>query len=372
MTFSDWREQLNELETVKNAPSKRIVYHLSHNDLDGYSCHLVAKRFLGETKRFNSGYGAEVAAKLTLIGSLIEKAPQRNENIVLISDLNIAKEDCKLAEKIRDRLTRDGYKIELRLLDHHKSGEALAQEFDWYFLDSTRCATKIVYDWCVDRGENPQAANDDELAEYVACVNAYDLWLQEDSDRFEFGKALNRLVADSREISSLLFGFEDNDYRLSVLNEAFAYLKGYKNIDLDDNILAIKKRYLKENGELDTIDNLAARFVTKLLVKNRDRMSVNYEGHKGILTYQIGNISVLGNAFLRECPDYHFFLDVNRFGSISLRSNDKVDVSVMAGKLFGGGGHANASGGKIREFKEVFTYDQLFERINAMLNAYSF
>ncbi|MDR0663925.1 MAG: hypothetical protein LBF86_00140 [Helicobacteraceae bacterium] len=369
MTFSDLRERLNELDAVKNAPSKRVVYHLSHNDLDGYSSHLIAKRFFGETKRFNSGYGAEVGAKLALIGSLAEKTPARDEKIILISDLNITKEDCKLTEKIRDQLTRAGHKIELQLLDHHKSGETLAEEFDWYYLDVSRCATKIVYDWCVERGENIQAANDEALAEYVACVNAYDLWLQEDRDRFEFGKTLNRLVSDSREISPLLFGFEDSDYRLSALSDAFAYLEGYKNIELDDNILAIKKRYLRDGGEIDTIDNLAARFVVKLLVKNRERMSVNYDGHKGILTYQAGNISTLGNAFLSERPDYHFFLDVNRSGSISLRANDKIDVSAMAAKLFNGGGHANASGGRIKEFKDVFTYEQLFDRVGDILGA---
>ncbi|MDR1451275.1 MAG: hypothetical protein LBI57_02930 [Helicobacteraceae bacterium] len=369
MTFSDLRERLNELEIVKNAPPKRAVYHLSHNDLDGYSAHLVAKRFFGETKRFNSGYGLEVGAKLSLIRSLIEREPTRDEKIILISDLNITREDCKQVEKIRDRLKEAGHKIEIQLLDHHKSGEALAKEFDWYFLDVTRCATKIVYDWCVDRGENKQAAADEALADYVACVNAYDLWLQEDRARFEFGKTLNRLTLDSREINPIMFGDEDSAYRISVLGDALFYLDGYRNIELDDNILAIKKRYLRDGGETDSIDNLSARFVTKLLVKNRDRMSVNYDGHKGLLTYAIGNVSVLGNAFLSERPEYHFFLDVGRFGSISLRANDKFDVSAAAAKLFGGGGHVNAAGGRIKDFKEVFTYDQLFERVDTILGA---
>ncbi|MDR2639556.1 MAG: hypothetical protein LBC09_06960 [Helicobacteraceae bacterium] len=369
MTFSDLRERLNDLEVVKNAPSKRTVYHLSHNDLDGYSAHLVAKRFLGETVRFNSGYGLEVGAKLTQIGALAEKTPLRDEKLILISDLNITKEDCKLAEKIRDRLKEAGHNATLQLLDHHKSGEALAREFDWYFLDISRCATKIVYDWCVERGENPRAAGDKALADFVNCVNAYDLWLQEDRERFEFGKTLNRLVMDAREISPLMFGAEESDYRLRVLSDAFIYLDGYQNIALDDNVLAIKKRYLQDGGAIDTIDNLSARFVVNLLIKNGDRFSVKYDGHKGILTYAIGNISTLGNAFLSACPDYDFFLDITRFGSISLRANGKLDASVMAGKLFGGGGHANAAGGRIKDFREVFSYDQLFDRAEAILSA---
>ncbi|MDR1910990.1 MAG: phosphoesterase, partial [Helicobacteraceae bacterium] len=328
MTFSDLRERLNDLDVVKNAPSKSYVYHLSHNDLDGYSAQLVAKRFLGQTKRFNSGYGLEVSAKLSLIGSLIEKTPNRDENLILISDLNITREDCKLINEIVSSLKKSGHKIELKLLDHHKSGAALAEEFEWYFLDESKCATKIVYDWCSERVGDCEAARDKALVEYVACVNAYDLWLQDERDRFEFGKALNRLVMDAREISSALFSFEENDYRLSLLEAAFEYLEGYRNIDLDDQIIAIKKRYLRGGGERDTIDNLSARFVTKLLIQNRDRMKVNYEGHKGILTFQIGNISVLGNAFLSQCPDYDFILDIGRNGNISLRADGKIDVSV--------------------------------------------
>ena len=346
------------------------VFHLSHNDLDGYSCQLVIKRFFDTaTVRFsNSGYGAEVGVKLGEIERIISSPfmPKNDEKLVLITDMNITKDDCKQAEKIVDQLSKEGHKISLQLLDHHKSGEAQSRDFKWYYLDNSRSATKITYDWCAARLPDHTAAHDELLQKYVYCVDSFDLWKVEQSEPFEFGKVLNRLLRDSSEISAMLFESEESAYRHAVLTRAFEYMDGYRYIALDDDILSIKKSLLAEGGALDTIDNLAARRVTKLFIKNKEKFTIDYQGNKGLLTFQIGNSSVLGNAFLIACPDYAFFMDVSRNGNVSLRSNDKLDVSVMAAQLFGGGGHANASGGKLG-FKDFFVYSQLLEKVKSLL-----
>ncbi|MDR3347080.1 MAG: phosphoesterase [Helicobacteraceae bacterium] len=342
------------------------VFHLSHNDLDGYSAQLVVKRFFDQTHCFNSSYGAEVTAKLAMIESAIEGFSRfyaKEEKLLLITDLNITREECKLAQSIAKRQDAS-----LQLLDHHKSGEKQADEFKWYFLDIDRSATKITFDWCLERAPKREMADDALFTEYVECVNVYDLWKVDEVKRFEFGKVLNRLLSDAREISQLLFGDKDNDYRLSLLNGAFAFIDDHRYIELDDQALMIKKRYLSNDKARDTIDNLVASFVVDLLLKRRENFTVHYGEYKGLLTYQIGNSSVIGNKFLTMCEDYHFFMDVNKSGSVSLRANNKLDVSVMAGKLFNGGGHANAAGGRITGFKEVFTYEQLRDRVKPLLD----
>ncbi|MGE4295094.1 MAG: DHH family phosphoesterase [Campylobacterales bacterium] len=343
------------------------VFHLSHTDLDGYSCQLITRRFFESVHCYNSGYGPEVTAKLGQIEEHMGRFSAKEEKLLLITDLNITKDECKLVEKMRERLGFLGHKITVQLLDHHKSGEAQAKEFAWYLLDCDRSATKITYDWCCEQKSDHEAAKDAVLNEYVQCVNAYDIWLTGESERFEFGKVLNRLVMDSREVSTVLFTAEDTAYRHFVLQEAFAYIENNRYIELDDQIIAIKKRFLTQGGAHDTLDNLAARYVVELLGKNRDRLTIEYKGQKGLLTYQAGNISVLGNAFLKANPDYDFFMDVNRNGNVSLRADGKLDVSVMAAKLFGGGGHANASGGRIQGFKEIFVYEQLKDRIRDLI-----
>ncbi len=335
------------------------TFHLSHTDLDGYSCQLVARKFLGQTHCYNSNYGPEVSARLDQIANNMAFFSSREPKRLLITDLNISKEECKQVEKIQSTLENLGHSVEVVLLDHHKSGEAQAAAYGWYHLDSEKSATRLTLDWC--EALTGQKA-DEALESYVQSVNAYDIWLTED-ERFEFGKTLNRLVMDSREISAVLFSSEDVAYRHFVLEQAFEYLESNRYIELDDAILSIKKRFLAQDGPYDSIDNLAARYVLSLLGKNRGRLTIEYAGHKGVLTFQIGNTSVLGNAFLKAYPEFDFFMDINRNGNIGLRADNKIDVSQMAAKLFGGGGHANAAGGRLPGVKDIFVYDRVKELV---------
>ncbi len=96
-------------------------------------------------------------------------------------------------------------------------------------------------------------------------------------------------------------------------------------------------------------------------------MSISYDNFKGILTYNIGNVSVIGNDFLEKNPDFDFFMDVTNRKTISLRANGKVDVSTIAKKLANGGGHPNASGGMLNSFKESFLYDNVKIQIEEII-----
>ena len=60
-------------------------------------------------------------------------------------------------------------------------------------------------------------------------------------------------------------------------------------------------------------------------------------------------------------------MDINGRKNVSLRANDKVDVSQIAKELFGGGGHANASGGRCDTFKDSFVYDEIHEQIQDIM-----
>ena len=70
----------------------------------------------------------------------------------------------------------------------------------------------------------------------------------------------------------------------------------------------------------------------------------------------MGNASIIGNACMVENDDYDFYMDVNFRGNFSLRSNNKLDVSQMAAHIGNGGGHPNASGGKVEGYKDSFVY----------------
>ncbi len=334
------------------------VYHLSHTDLDGYACQFLTDKIFENIEFFNSNYGNEIDEKLIEIFDKIEK-DDFEEFLVLITDLNLTVQQCEFLEEKKKKSSK---KTELLLLDHHITGKESAEIFPWYRLDVTKSATKITFEYFADKYKVIE-----KYADFVDIVNAVDIWLKEDK-RFELGKVCMRLVKDSNEINRILFPKENSEYMFFLLEKAQPFFKkknGY--IELDNSIHRLKKEFFSQGESDDTLDNLVARFIVSLLTKNKENMSIFYEGYKGILTYSIGNVSVIGNEFLVKNPDFDFFMDVTGRKTVSLRANGNIDVGEMAKKIAGGGGHKNASGGKLNNFKDSFIYNNIKKQIEDIL-----
>ena len=328
------------------------VFHLSHIDLDGYGCQYLTTKVFDKIKCYNANYGAEVNARVEQIISDIKK----EENIrplILITDLNLTTKEANSLEK---EAIKVGAKIVL--LDHHGTGANAAEKFAWYYLDTTKCATVITYEWLQSNFDFDKANN---FKPIVEAINSIDIWV-EDSKYFPYGRVLLGMISGAREVNRVVFANEDREYKMSLIESAKEILEKYPleeaPIALDDALHKIKKDFFIEQKN-DTKDNLVANFVTNILTKNRDKMSVEYQGKRGILTYSTGNTSLIGNNFLVANDDFDFYMDVNSRGGFSLRSNNKVDVSKMAAKIGNGGGHPNASGGKIENYKDSFVYEKL-------------
>ena len=323
------------------------IYHLSHTDLDGYGAQFVLDFYFKNCVFFNSNYGREINDSFNMILNEINNKLEENEKfIIFISDLNLTPSQCEdLENAIKDKNAK------IFLLDHHQSGAESAAKYHWYLLDSSRCATKMVYEFL-----SKIYGTDEELGRLVELINAIDIWLKDD-ENFELGKVFLAMVAGAREINRVLFKEENTRYIFFLLKNACKFI-GQKNanIALEDKVHFLKKDFFKDQKD-DTLGNLLSHYVVKLLGENKERLSIFYEDYKGILTYNIGNVSVIGNDFLVQNKDFDFFIDVNSRKSLSFRSNDKMDVSLMAKSLVGGGGHKNASGGLFSSFKDSSDYE---------------
>ena len=328
------------------------LFHISHTDLDGYSCQFLTSKVFEKTEYFNANYGMEV--KLTILKVLENITNYKDEDIlVIISDLNLTlQESIDLDSEIK-RLNDEGYNITLQLLDHHITGKKSAEKFSWYFLDDKRCATKIVYDYLLEKFN----ASIKDYEFLVNCINAVDIWLEKEKDNFEFGKVLMSMLVKAREINSILFPNLDREYKFYLLEKAKEFLgQDSANIKLDNDIHFLKKEFLKLDDFDDTLDNLGAKYLVKTLENVKDELTVTYKGQKGLLTYCLGSISIPANTFLKANKDYDFFIDINKKGNASFRADGKLDVSMLAQKIANGGGHVNASGGKFEDFKECIDY----------------
>jgi len=148
------------------------------------------------------------------------------------------------------------------------------------------------------------------MDKYVDIVNAVDLWKKDEHDNFEYGKVCMRLVNETRELNRVMFANADNAYKLALLEEAVKYISEENApIVLDEKIHLIKKEFFKTDKN-DTLDNLATKYIVKLLGKARDEKTIYYKGYKGFLSYAVGNTSIIGNGFLTTYKEYDFIVDL--------------------------------------------------------------
>ncbi len=339
------------------------IYHLSHIDLDGYGCQFLTQNCFKRIHAYNANYGPEVKARLEEIITTIKREKFLNRNdqsihLILITDLNLTTKEANWIER---EAMEVGAKIQL--LDHHGSGEKTAEQFAWYKLDTTKSATKITYEWLQQHHNfDPQG----EYAKIVQAINAIDIWLSDD-ELFEFGKVGLGMISGAREVNRILFPDEDRALKLALISAMKEYVQREDaHIALDNDLHQIKKEFFKSQKD-DTKDNLVAHYVSTLLTNDKQRLTINYRGYKGVLGYNLGNTSILGNTFLMENPSYDFYMDINFRGNFSLRSNNKLDVAKMAEEIGNGGGHPNASGGKIKEYKDSFVYSDIKEFVQSYI-----
>ena len=342
---------------------KRTIHHLSHIDLDGYSCQLIMKFTPYKIFNYNANYGAEVRQKLEMI---LENIKENNEaSLIFITDLNLTADESRWLNLEVNKLNEMKKDIKITLLDHHGSGEESSKKYEWYYLDTTRCATKITYDYVKKHFEFDEPS---WMEGFVNVVNAVDLWKQEEVANFEYGKVCMRLVNETRELNRVMFSTEDTKYKLSLLLEASKFLNEENApIILDEKIHSLKKAFFKKDKD-DTLDNLSTKYIVELLGKARKEKTIYYKGYKGFLSYGVGNTSIIGNGFLTTYPEYDFIVDVSYRGTMSLRANNKVSVAQISKEWANGGGHPNAAGGRIIGFKEQYRYDRVKKQIEKIIN----
>ena len=341
-----------------------MIYHLSDIDLDGYSCQFAVSLAYPRARFYNAPYGkAFHEAFFLIIDEIARRQAEGNceENIIVLSDSSPSEAYCK---EFEEAVKTDVQNTKLLLLDHHASGTH-AGSFPWFYLDVKRSAGKITADFVQEMTQKPFKPC---VQEFFRAVNAADIWLKEDS-LFEFGKVAQSMVAGAKEVNRVMFGKKHWDYMFYLLQKACDLVSvDDAHIRLDSTLHEIKKSYFRKDKD-DTLSNLVSSYVVDLLCQMADALSINWRGKKGILTSNIGVVSVIGNDFLVAKPDFDFFIDVTSRKSVSLRANGNCDVNHMANVLFGGGGHVNASGGSFASFKDSANYKDIKTQFEHLLRS---
>ncbi len=272
-----------------------VIYH--HPCLDGFTSAWVVKQALGNTAEYVPGnYGND------------ESLPDVDNREVYLVDFVYPK-------AVMFELAQRASKV--IVLDHHKTAEEdLKELFNIGMIegvfDMDRSGAMIAWDHFFPNRDAP---------DFVKYVQDRDIWTRE--------------LPYCDEINLAMFAYEytfDNWDTISVTP-----------IDhLRDDGIAIHRKHMKDVRELTK----QVQYMTICGFENVPTVNANYF---------YGND--LCNLLSETCPfaAYYWINSEGEyvFGMRScMKNEDAVDVSIIA-KSYGGGGHANASGFRIKDLNEL-------------------
>ena len=90
------------------------LFHISHTDLDGYTCQLLTKEYFKNTYFLNANYGTEVKLSIIHFLDIIKFKEIKDEILFLITDVNLTLTEAKYVDNEVKKLNEDGYKIKLQ------------------------------------------------------------------------------------------------------------------------------------------------------------------------------------------------------------------------------------------------------------------
>lgn len=297
------------------------MYHLlTHNDLDGVGCGILAKIAFGEqvNVRYNS-----IASLDHQIGYYIEKTYKPEmEDTLFITDLS---PDEEMTIKLNE-IVSQGAKV--RLIDHHKSAIGL-NDFSWarvrveYEDGRLTSATSLYYDYLKQHQYiTPGSAID----EFVELVRQYDTWEWDVNDNIQ-----------AKRLNDLFFLISIEEFEEKMIGR----LQEQEHFTFDEF----------EQKLLEMEEEKIERYIRR---KKREFIQTFIGDHCVGIVHAESYHSELGNALGKDNPHIDYITILNMGGKkVSYRTiHNHIDVSEIAGQ-FGGGGHAKASGSSLS--KQAFT-----------------
>ncbi|MED4265173.1 oligoribonuclease [Priestia megaterium] len=281
---------------------------LSHTDLDGVGCGVLAKLAFGDRIkiRYNS-----IASLNREVEWFLENE-ERNTHL-FITDLSVNEEN----EKRLEEFYQTGGKVQL--LDHHKTALHF-NEYEWGHVvvedneGNLASGTSLFYEYLIEN-ELIQASN--AVDEFVELVRQYDTW--------EWEKNNNQ---EAHRLNALFFLISIDEFEEKMVNR----LQNSDHFFFD----------AFEQKILDMEEDKVERYIRR---KRRELVQTSIGDYLAGIVYAESYHSELGNELGKEYPHLDYIAMLNMGGKrISLRTiHDHVDVSEVAGH-YGGGGHAKAAG----------------------------
>jgi oligoribonuclease NrnB/cAMP/cGMP phosphodiesterase (DHH superfamily) len=352
------------------------LIQITHHDLDGYGAATVASACAAVERVVH-------VPRYSDVGPVFEDETKRlaragESEILLMTDLGLEEQTIAGLKKFAtmNRRREDGRKHRLVVLDHHASSldqlrrqglETVADlerpglsridlgDSDCTLLiDETICATRMTFD---HRALFATHEPDTDLSALVAAIDAVDLW-RKDSPAFPGGLALDELFWES--VSSFVpVGHPWHEAFMSGLLRAAAVSlhAGATPADLERRALAIRSDVV-ETLLRDAPDDARALARSDALFRPlKDGTLLSFALDSG--TFQRVSDLIMDAGRAKRV------VNVQRMGTLSFRSND--GTALDGARLFRGGGHRDAAGGRLQS-GSAFSMADAIAQVEPVLN----
>ncbi|KKI90197.1 oligoribonuclease [Bacillus sp. SA1-12] len=307
---------------------------LTHNDLDGVSCGILAKYALAE--KIEVYYHSVNSLNYHVEKFLNEAEGKKTTSNLYITDLSVNNEN---EIRLNDFAIKGG---KIQLIDHHKSALHI-NKYNWSHIQveetegKLASATSLFYQFLI---EEKMIKAKPSLNEYVELVRQYDTW--------EWEKHGN---INAKRLNDLLYMQSIEEFEGKML-ERLSQNAHFSFDEFEEKVLDIEEK---------KTDRYIRRKTKELVQANIGKLCVG-------IVHAESYHSELGNALGKEFPHLDCIVILN-MGSkkIGFRTiHDHVDVSKLA-STYGGGGHAKAAGCSITKeayndfIEKPFTIKPLLE-----------
>ncbi len=275
---------------------------LTHIDLDGAGCAIVAQHFYAQklTKIYHCDYDQ---VDSTLLGLL-----KKTNEFIVLADISMNAETAALVNQ--------AYANRIELFDHHQTAWEYLRNYTWAKFKLDRCGASVLFESLKE--QMPEVPIFENLSKLIFHVNDYDLWLHTSPESSLFNDMLYLLGMDTFvgvmktriQESQPLIRDTDQLYLNGLQSKKYSYFKQcVEQAIVQGNRLVV----------------LSSRHTSELCQYIRDISSAP-EAWKTLEYIDVINLETRTHSLRSYKPDY--------------------DVSQIA-KQHGGGGHKNAAGYQI-------------------------
>lgn len=364
------------------------VTQITHHDLDGYGASTVVGSYVPlaaivHVPRY-ADVGPVVDGELKRLGKVAEP------EALIITDLGLEDGTVKFIRSFAalNRRRDAGARHRLIVLDHHASSldrlkaqdvavsseDGSLRRFDLadpnvtVLIDSSRCATRMAFEHrALFATLEVEREAEGRLAALVAAIDAVDLW-QKGLPAFSGGLALDEVFWDN--VSNFVpLGHPWHDRFVSALLLAVAGLieSGLTPAETERESGTVRTRILDTFLAGDPQDDhaLTTRMrVARVLSCSRELFRPLSDGTLLSFGLDAGTFQRVSDLIM-ESGGARRVANVQRSGSMSFRSNDQS--ALTAARLFRGGGHADAAGGKLAS-GSAYSIEDACSQVEPILN----